>query len=149
MSKSLIAALCAGLALSGPAWAQSTPSAPAPAAPATAEPAPNAQGPLEMTRSVAEDTLRDIREIDDLRPEGFDALVGRPAGTTRSLIEFWNGALSRPFWDVRAEIKEIALGTLRALEGVQLLSDPAAGPGARAQRCGRRPRARSRGVTWQ
>ena len=74
MSKSLIAALCAGLALSGPAWAQSTPSAPAPAAPATAEPAPNAQGPLEMTRSVAEDTLRDIRNNRSTYEQDSEAL---------------------------------------------------------------------------
>ena len=88
MSKSLIAALCAGLALSGPAWAQSTPSAPAPAAPATAEPAPNAQGPLEMTRSVAEDTLRDIRNNRSTYEQDSEALYAMVDKRILALFDF-------------------------------------------------------------
>ena len=70
-----------------------------------------------------------VTAVDDLRPEAFDALVGRPAGTTRALIEYWNHSLARPFWALRAEIKAIAQGQWRALDGTVRLGGAPAGPG--------------------
>jgi hypothetical protein len=64
-----------------------------------------------------------VRELDELEPERFDALVERRAGTTRRLIGLWNDSLKKPFWQVRAEIKAITREQWNGLDRAKLIDD--------------------------
>ena len=56
-----------------------------------------------------------ITGIDEIEPEAFYLLIGRPQGTTRSLIMRWNELTGQPFWEVRAAVKRIASEQLRSI----------------------------------
>lgn len=61
-----------------------------------------------------------VKSIDALKPEDFDKKVHHPLGTTRRSIMLWNQIFKKNFFEVRHELKGIAMASFKVAKSTDL-----------------------------